>query len=172
MKRCVEWSVAAGLLTLLNAGHAAAHESGNQHRGRQEPVSKQESMMRAGQAVYVDNCSACHTRSGAGRAGLFPALKANPEVDTNDPTSVIRLVLEGSKSGATDRVPTGAAMPAFGWKLTDKEVAAVITYVRNSWGNEAPDVSSDKVRTVRTKDCTGLEARLHLESFFDYFCKK
>lgn len=61
-------------------------------------------------------------------------------------------------------------MHAFGWKLSDEQIAAVITCVRNSWGNEASGVSLGDVRSVRQKDCTGLEARLRLQSYFDHFC--
>jgi mono/diheme cytochrome c family protein len=120
----------------------------------------------------VDNCSACHTEEGAGLPGLFPPLKGSPVVMAADPSSPIRFVLEGGKSAATGHAPTGTAMPAFGWKLSDDQVAAVITYVRSNWGNEAPGVSPTDVRSIRQKDCTGLEARLHLQPYFDGFCKK
>jgi mono/diheme cytochrome c family protein len=54
-------------------------------------------------------------------------------------------VLAGSRSVPTPAAPTPLAMPPFDWKLDDSEVAAVATYVRNAWGNAAPEV---KVRTV------------------------
>jgi len=138
----------------------------------QKAASKQDSVMQAGHAIYVDNCSACHTETGAGLPGLFPPLKGSPAVVAADPSGPIRFVLEGGKSATTGHVPTGAAMPAFGWKLADAEVAAVVTYIRNSWGNEASEVSPTDVHSARQKDCTGLEARLHLQQYFDYFCKR
>jgi mono/diheme cytochrome c family protein len=49
--------------------------------------------------------------------------------------------MEGARSVATDPAPTGAAMPAFGWKLSEKQIAAVLTYIRNSWGNAAAAVA-------------------------------
>ncbi len=173
----MKWSPAACLLTLL--GICAAYAGADQQalstagiQGSQKTLSKQETLMHAGHAIYVDNCSACHTETGIGLPGLFPPLKGSPVVVAADPSSPIRFVLEGGKSGATGHAPTGTAMPAFGWKLSDEQVAAVVTYVRNSWGNEASGVLPSDVRGVRQKDCTGLEARLHLQSYFDYFCKK
>ena len=66
-----------------------------------------------------------------------------------DPTSLMHIVLRGARGVATDRAPTGAAMPGFGWLLKDDEVAAVLTYVRNSWGNAAPAVTAAEVGTAR-----------------------
>jgi mono/diheme cytochrome c family protein len=64
-------------------------------------------------------------------------------------TSLIRVVLEGSRAVATDGAPTGPAMPSFAWKLSDAEVAAVVTYIRNAWGNAAPHVSPGEVSNMR-----------------------
>jgi len=113
------------------------------------PVAATDPAMRAGQAIYVDNCAACHTAAGAGIASLFPMLKASPAVQSADPTSLVRIVLRGAQSVATDRAPTGPSMPAFGWKLSDAQVAAVLTHVRNAWGNVAAPVSADTIRRLR-----------------------
>jgi len=113
------------------------------------PVSDKDRMMRAGQAIYIDNCAACHTRAGSGTPGLFPALKGSPSVQSADPASLIRVVLRGAQSVATDPAPTGASMPALGWKLSDDEIAAAITYIRNSWGNAASAVSASDVKSTR-----------------------
>jgi mono/diheme cytochrome c family protein len=50
---------------------------------------------------------------------------------------------------ATDAAPTAAAMPAFGWKLSDEQVASVVTYIRNAWGNAAPAVTPAEVAKAR-----------------------
>src|SRR6185437_9436979 len=63
-------------------------------------------VMHAGEAIYVDNCAACHAVAGAGVAGLFPALKGSAAVQSADPTSLVRVVLEGARSVATDAAPT------------------------------------------------------------------
>jgi len=60
-----------------------------------------------------------------------------------------KAVLRGARSVATDPAPTGPAMPALGWKLSDAEVAAVVTYIRNSWGNTASAVPASDVESVR-----------------------
>jgi mono/diheme cytochrome c family protein len=116
-----------------------------------QPVSAQDRMMAPGHALYEDNCSACHTSAGAGIPGLFPSLKGSPSVQSAEPTSLIRVVLEGAPSAATKASPTALAMPSFAWKLSDDEVAAVVTYIRNSWGNAAPAVTAADVKDMRQK---------------------
>ena len=68
-----------------------------------------------------------------------------------EPTSLIRVVLEGAPSAATKSSPTALAMPSFAWKLSDDEVAAVVTYIRNSWGNAAAAVTAGDVKDMRRK---------------------
>jgi mono/diheme cytochrome c family protein len=105
--------------------------------------------MVAGEAIYHDNCSACHGGDGAGAGALFPALVGNSIVAQGNPETVARVVLAGSQSVHTARAPTTPAMPSLGWRLKDQEIADVLTYVRSSWGNAAPAVSSDDVAAVR-----------------------
>jgi mono/diheme cytochrome c family protein len=114
-----------------------------------KPVADGDPMMRAGQAIYGDNCAACHTGAGTGIPHLFPALRGSPSVQSADPASLIRVVLRGAQSAATDPAPTGPSMPALGWKLSDAEVAAVVTYIRNSWANAASPVSASDVARAR-----------------------
>ena len=106
--------------------------------------------MQAGAALYTDNCSACHAPAGSGAAGLFPALRGSAAIQARDPATLVRVVLQGVQAGATDAAPTGAAMPAFGWRLTDAQVADVLTYTRNAWGNAAAAISTGTVREART----------------------
>jgi mono/diheme cytochrome c family protein len=106
-------------------------------------------VMTAGGAIYRDACSACHAINGEGVASLFPALAKSSAVESADPTSLVRVVLQGARSVATSREPTSPGMPSFGWQLNDEQVAAVVTYVRHSWGAAAPAVSADDVRKQR-----------------------
>jgi mono/diheme cytochrome c family protein len=106
--------------------------------------------MVAGQAIYKDNCAACHTDTGAGSPGLFARLAGGHTVQSDDPTTLIRVVLSGSQGVATSSAPTSPAMPSFGWRLNDAQVASVLTYIRNAWGNAASAVSADQARAVRT----------------------
>lgn len=105
--------------------------------------------MRSGQAIYVDQCAACHGQDGAGVPGLFPPLKGNPEVQQARATSPLHAILAGAQAAATPTKPSQPAMPAYAWKLTDYEIAAVSTYLRNSWGNAAEPVTDSDVAKVR-----------------------
>jgi mono/diheme cytochrome c family protein len=113
------------------------------------PLAETDPRMRAGHAIYEDNCAPCHNDAGTGAAGLFPRLAASPAVQSDDTTTLIRTVLFGSHAVATPDAPTGPAMPSFGWRLGDAQVAAVITYIRNAWGNAAAAVSPGQSRMVR-----------------------
>jgi mono/diheme cytochrome c family protein len=114
-----------------------------------QSISAQDPEMQQGQAVYNNQCAACHTVGGEGIVGLFPRLSGAPMVQQSQATSLIRVVLEGSRAVATDGAPTGPAMPSFGWKLSDADIAAVVTYIRNSWGNAAPHISASEVVNMR-----------------------
>lgn len=105
--------------------------------------------MLAGQALYEVRCAACHMGNGAGIDRLFPKLANAPLVSNADATSLIRVVLAGSRAGTTDARPTGPAMPSFARTLSDEDVAQILTYVRNSWGNAAPAVSAADVASAR-----------------------
>ncbi len=85
--------------------------------------------MTKGEEVYNGACAACHMANGEG-LGAFPALAGSP-------------VATGSIAEHLDRVINGKAgtmMAAFGGQLSDAELAAVITYERNSWGNDTGDI--------------------------------
>jgi mono/diheme cytochrome c family protein len=110
-----------------------------------------DSRMVAGKAIYEDRCGACHVYSGAGVPTLFPRLAGAPLVQSIDPTSLIRVVLIGTRAVATSAAPTAPAMPAFGWNLNDTEIADVLTYVRNTWGNAASAVQPEDVSKLRRR---------------------
>jgi mono/diheme cytochrome c family protein len=106
--------------------------------------------MVAGQAIYKDSCAACHTDAGTGSPGLFARLAENPAVQADDPTTLIRVVLEGSQGVATKGAPTAPSMPSFDWRLNDAETASVLTYVRNAWGNAGSAVSAVQVSALKS----------------------
>jgi len=112
------------------------------------------SAMAAGGAIYKDLCSACHKADGTGVPYLMPSLAASPAVASSDPTTILRVLLRGAQSVATASEPTGPTMPAFGWQLSDAQIAAVATYIRNSWGHAAPAVTAGMVRRSR-RDLAG-----------------
>jgi mono/diheme cytochrome c family protein len=114
-----------------------------------KPVAADDPKMKAGQAIFADSCAGCHQADGSGVPRMFPPLAHNANVQQRDPTTVVRVILQGAQTVATDKRPTPFAMPAYDWKLNDDEVAAVATYVRNSWGNAAPPVDAGKVGDMR-----------------------
>lgn len=114
-----------------------------------KPVASSDKAMKAGAAIFGDECAACHTGRGTGSPRLFPSLAGSASVQSTDPTSLIRIVLDGARSVGTQTAPTSPAMPGFGRLLDDKEAAAVLTYIRNSWGNAAPAVDSGQVKGIR-----------------------
>ncbi|HEX3938593.1 MAG TPA: c-type cytochrome [Xanthobacteraceae bacterium] len=107
--------------------------------------------MKAGEQIYADECSGCHTPDGKGVTGLFPSLHGTPFVQQTDPTNLIHVVLRGALGVATKAAPTAPEMPAFAWVLSDDHIAALLTYVRNSWGNAAPAVGAGDVSKERAK---------------------
>ncbi|MDH0293501.1 cytochrome c [Pseudomonas sp. GD04087] len=113
------------------------------------PLAADTAAMVSGKAIYADRCSACHVGNGEGVRNLFPKLAAAPLVNNDDPTSLIHVVLAGSRAGGTDAAPTAPAMPSFAWNLSDDNIADVLTYVRNTWGNAAPAVSASDVAHLR-----------------------
>ena len=117
---------------------------------RPTPVAANDNAMRAGAAIYKDSCAVCHRDSGEGESHLFPRLAGSALVQSDDPTTLAHVVLQGTRAVATSTRPTAPAMPAFDWRLNDAQVAAVITYIRNNWGNAAAPVSADTIAKQRT----------------------
>jgi mono/diheme cytochrome c family protein len=91
-----------------------------------------------GQALFQQNCSACHQVTGKGIPGAFPALAGDPFV-VGAPELVASTVVHGR-----------GGMPTFGPELTDLQIATILTYVRSAWGNQASPITPDMVAKVRT----------------------
>jgi mono/diheme cytochrome c family protein len=113
------------------------------------PLPSSDPAMIAGAAIYRDQCSACHGMDGKGVAELFPSIADSSMVRSSDPTTSIRIVLRGARSVGTSAQPTASGMPSYGWQLDDGEVAAVLTYIRNSWGAAGDPIGSEQVSKVR-----------------------
>lgn len=91
-----------------------------------------EESMKLGEKVYVGHCAACHQVNGEGLPGAFPALKnSKMAITSSELAAHIEIVLNGK---------TGTSMQAFGKQLTLQEIAAVVTYERNAWGNNTGDL--------------------------------
>ena len=78
-------------------------------------------------------------------------LKGNAVVQAKDAETMLHMILDGARIASTAHNPTGLAMPAFGWKLSDDEVADLATYLRAAWGNRAGPVSSSEVKKTRER---------------------
>ncbi len=90
-----------------------------------------------GAALYADNCSGCHQPTGKGIPGAFPSLAGDPFV-VGKPEPVAATVLNGR-----------GGMPTFGKDLADEEIAAILSFVRSSWGNHAPAIDAAMVKAQR-----------------------
>nr|WP_226992251.1 cytochrome c oxidase subunit II [Aliiglaciecola lipolytica] len=100
-----------------------------------------EELMVTGEQVYLRACAACHQPNGQGLPGVFPALVGSDMV-LNDMTAHLDVVINGK---------AGTAMQAFAKQLTMSELAAVITYERNAWGNDTGDmVQAKDINAVMT----------------------
>lgn len=113
------------------------------------PAPADRAMVTSGEAIYVDSCSACHQTQGQGVQGLIPALKDGTMIHAQDPSSIIRLILHGGRGAWTPENPNAVSMPSYGWKLSDSQIASVVTYIRGAWGNAAAPVSADTVASLR-----------------------
>jgi mono/diheme cytochrome c family protein len=134
----------SAIATYLKDGSAPASVS------RAVPIAANNNAMRAGAAIYKDSCAVCHRDTGTGEAHLFPRLAGSALVQSDDPTTLVRVVLQGTRAASTPSMPTAPAMPAFDWRFSDAQVATVLTYIRNSWGNAAVRVSPSDVAQQRT----------------------
>jgi mono/diheme cytochrome c family protein len=106
-------------------------------------------VMVAGAAIYRDVCSGCHKLDGTGVPSLIPDLAGSAAVASREPTTILEVILHGAASVATREEPTAPQMPSYAWQLNDAQVAAVATYVRNSWGHAAGAVAASAAHAVR-----------------------
>ncbi|MHA6202818.1 c-type cytochrome [Dyella soli] len=97
-------------------------------------------IMLQGAKVYAERCADCHGKDGQGVAGIYPPLSGNSSV--NEPTGInaMRVVLLGGFAPVTAGNARPYSMPPFAQQLSDSDVAAVVTYIRQSWSNQASPV--------------------------------
>ena len=122
-----------------------------QPAGAGEAAQQQEELtvMEQGKRVYGRVCQACHQADGKGQSGVFPTLAGSPVV-TGEGNRFAALLLHGMQGELVrDGETYNGNMPAWGNQLSDEEVAAVMTYVRSSFGNDAGEVPPETVKDVR-----------------------
>jgi mono/diheme cytochrome c family protein len=124
----------------------------------QQPVAYDDattSALRSGHAtqpgatVYTGTCANCHGADGKGFGPYTPALAGNPVVLDEDPSSLINLVLNGSNPLVVKGTPDSYRMPQFRQQYADQQVADVVSFIRNGWGNQAPSVTAEQVAKLR-----------------------
>ncbi|WP_420131141.1 c-type cytochrome [Rhodopseudomonas sp.] len=97
---------------------------------------------------YTQFCNDCHRADGAGVKGVFPPLAGNPTVTATDPSTLVHIALTGWKTAATTTHPRVWTMPAFA-RLSDQEIADIVSFVRESWGQGVGPVSAAYVAAAR-----------------------
>ena len=113
------------------------------------PDDKKAALMKKGEDVYGKNCGACHQATGQGLAGTFPPLAADPVANGGDVSVHITTVLKGLSGKTINGVAYAAAMQPWASVLNDQEIASVITFERNSWGNNGGVVEPAQVAALR-----------------------
>nr|MBP6707094.1 cytochrome c [Achromobacter sp.] len=116
---------------------------------QRQAASASPALMDIGGKIYRQQCVQCHQAAGEGAGSAWPALAGNPGVTAPSPVNAIRMVLDGGYAPATTANPRPHGMPPFGQLLNDNDIAALVTYIRNSWGNEAGGVTPLEVKRAR-----------------------
>jgi mono/diheme cytochrome c family protein len=104
--------------------------------------------MARGEKLYKGSCIACHEIDGSGAPRIYPPLPGNANLQSADPASAIKIVLDGAETITTARAPNTGSMPPYS-KWSDQDVADVVTYIRNAWGNAAPAATAEEVAKAR-----------------------
>lgn len=102
-----------------------------------------------GQVVYTVHCGTCHLPGGGGDPGLGVSLRRNPIVQASDPSSLINVILYGPELPAAPFATNRSNMKPFGRRLSDEDIAALATYLRSNFGNNAGSVSAEQVARQR-----------------------
>jgi mono/diheme cytochrome c family protein len=117
------------------------------------PLDPAQKSFFAGQGIYSQTCFACHQSSGLGTPGMYPPLAGSEWVNEPDPSRMIRIMLDGLTGPITVKAqqwPGTTLMPGFrGVGPSDEDLANIATFVRKSWGNNAPAVTPEQVKAVK-----------------------
>jgi mono/diheme cytochrome c family protein len=114
------------------------------------PVAESSLLMRLGKQVYSEQCANCHGAKGAGDPTRYPPLAGNQSIQMESAVNPLRMVLNGGFPPSTPGNPMPYGMPPFAQSLSNDEVAAVVTYIRSSWGNHGTAISARQVDDLRS----------------------
>jgi mono/diheme cytochrome c family protein len=107
-------------------------------------------MFSEGRRIYGAQCAVCHGSEGRGKLPHYPPLANNQSITMTSAVNPVRMVLNGGYPPGTRKNPAPYGMPPFAHELSDGEIAAVVTYIRNAWGNRAGAVGTRDVNTLRS----------------------
>lgn len=118
---------------------------------QKRPASVGQSVIMAGEQIYRRQCADCHGAQGEGKPPAYPPLASNRAVTMNSVDNLLQTVLYGGFNAATEGYPRPFGMPPFMLTLNDREIAAVLSYIRSAWGNEADAVTQTQVHGLRAR---------------------
>lgn len=129
--------------------HAMPEQTGHTSRPANVAPADREAVLKLGSRIYEQHCMECHGSDGKGKPAAYPPLAGNGSLTVIPAINPIRIVLSGGFPPSTAGNPRPYGMPPYSMSLTDEEIAAVVSYIRNSWGNEGSFVSSVEVGRLR-----------------------
>jgi mono/diheme cytochrome c family protein len=115
----------------------------------QLPSAESSLLLSLGKSIYDRECASCHGTTGLGMPPHYPPLANNQSIEMVSAVNAIRMVLNGGYPPGTAGNPMPYGMPPFAHRLSDDEVAAVVTYIRTSWGNRGAPVSARQANELR-----------------------
>jgi mono/diheme cytochrome c family protein len=113
------------------------------------PSAESSLLLSLGKQIYDRECASCHGAVGLGMPPHYPPLAGNQSIQMSSAVNAIRMVLNGGYPPGTAGNPMPYGMPPFAQRLSDDEVAAVVTYIRTSWGNRGDPVSARQANELR-----------------------
>ncbi len=137
---------------LKSLGPAQGHGQGDAQAAAPAPAERAPAATARdslGAKLYADHCASCHGERGAGVASAYPALAGNRAVTMAIPANLVRIVLEGGFAPATASNPRPFGMPPYAQVFSNDDLAALLTHLRRSWGNQAAAVTAVDVHQYR-----------------------
>ena len=113
------------------------------------PSAESSLLVSLGKPIYDRECASCHGATGLGAPPHYPPLAGNQSIQMASAVNAIRMVLNGGYPPGTAGNPMPHGMPPFAQRLSDDEVAAVVTYIRTAWGNRGGPVSARQANELR-----------------------
>jgi mono/diheme cytochrome c family protein len=113
------------------------------------PSAESSLLLSLGKQIYDRECASCHGAEGLGMPPHYPPLAGNQSIQMVSAVNAIRMVLNGGYPPGTAGNPMPYGMPPFAHRMSDDEVAAVVTYIRTSWGNRGAAVSARQANELR-----------------------